>query len=521
MQRLLIRCGKLITMVPERPIIEDGAVVIEGDRIVSVDLYENLAHLADGAIVLGRSDQWVMPGFVNAHHHAGAAGGSFRKGFTDSRLERQLLSGHSSVMFKGCQRFAYLNTLWLTAELLRSGVTCTTDFYYGAEVRPYLGCEQGLNAYQKSGMRVAFIPVARECGSYVHGDDKVFLETLPPQLATEAVKRGIGRQANVSMEIYRECWKRIYEDFDGHDGRIKIFLGPDGPQWVTERGLGIIKGLAQAHGTGIQIHLLETRYERLYGPKVLGRSVCEYLEQINFLGPEVTAAHSVWLDDHDMEIYARNGVSAIHNPVSNLRLSSGISPVAEMLDKGVNVALGTDSYGMNDDNDFICDMRLAALLSRTPGLMSSGLSSPQLLRMATVNGAKALLMNNVGAIKPGMKADLIIVDTGRMTSPCIHPETSVQDILIHRALGCDVNTVLINGKIVMDNREIKTFNVDAIKDEIREEAARIWETTRSLEDAQQAVVRQIEPYVLSYFIKWDEHPLPARYRYNTKVGDES
>jgi 5-methylthioadenosine/S-adenosylhomocysteine deaminase len=504
-------------MDPSRPVIEDAAVLVEGERISAVDQFDALRHLSDGAEIIGSTEQWLMPGFVNAHHHGAAAGGSFRKGGADGPLERQLLAGHSSITYKGFGRFAYLNTLWLAGELIRSGVTCTTDFYYGAEEPPYLTCENGLQAYQQSGMRVAFIPVARECGSYVHGDDEVFLAGLPTELASRARELGLGRQPNVSQEVFVDCWKRIHDDFNGYEGRIQVFLGPDGPQWVSADYLRAIKNLAGAYGTGIQIHLLETRYEMLYGPRVLGQSVSEFLEGIGFLGPEVSGAHSVWLTDRDIEIYARTGTSAVHNPVSNLRLSSGISPVAPMLASGINVAVGTDSFGMNDDNDYICDLRLAAYLQRTPGIASTGLPSAQVLEMGTVNGAKALLLEGeVGSIRPGMKADLILLDTERMTSPVVHPGIPPEDIVVHRGMGQDVNTVIINGQVVMADREILTFDESKVKEELRIEAARAWESTKQAEQERQDTVREVEPYVVDYFESWDSSSLPARYQYNTR-----
>ena len=172
---LLLHGGIVLTMEPDQPLINNGAVVVDGTDIIAVGDYPSLRVQYPNAMIMGSEQHWILPGFVNAHHHGGVAGGSFKNGYLDRPLESHLLYLYNSHLGAGQIAMARFNTLYLNACMIRSGVTCTTDFYYGDGSAPYLGAEYGLQAYQESGMRVAFLLSARNQPAMDNGDLNLFM----------------------------------------------------------------------------------------------------------------------------------------------------------------------------------------------------------------------------------------------------------------------------------------------------------------------------------------------------------
>lgn len=183
---ILIHGGVILTMEPDQPVITNGAVAVERSDIVAVGSYAELSQRYPTAQVIGSDHHWVLPGLVNAHHHGGWAGGCYRIGFVDRPLERLLLYLYNTCLASGQGDMAHPNTLWLNAQLIRSGVTCTADFYYGDGSEPYLGAEHGLRAYQESGLRVAFMLSARNQPSVDNGDLDLFMHLFPPEVKPQA-----------------------------------------------------------------------------------------------------------------------------------------------------------------------------------------------------------------------------------------------------------------------------------------------------------------------------------------------
>jgi 5-methylthioadenosine/S-adenosylhomocysteine deaminase len=511
---LILHGGVVLTMETEQPVIKDGAVVINGARIIDVGRFEDLTGRYPQAQVIGSKQHWILPGFVNAHHHGSIAGSSYRMGFPDLPLERALFRINNSHLLDGQISFAYFNTLNLAAQLIRSGVTCTTDFYYGDGNLPYLGSEYGLKAYQESGMRLVFILSARNQPSVDNGDLDLFAHVIPDQLKERVRKLGNNGNA-VSQDRYLLAWENIYRDFHNPDRSISIFLGPDGPTRCTPGFLNAIKKTAIRHNTGIQMHLLETKYQMLHWRHEAKTSLVEYLNQSGFLGPEVSLAHSVWLTNEDMDILNKTGASTVHNASSNLRLFDGIAPVRVMLERGVNVGLGTDSYGFSDDNDFLEEIRLAALLQRVPGIEGQGLSGQTVLEMATMKGAMALgLAGQIGSLKPGKRADLITVHSERMLSPFMCPRNEPQELFYRRARREDIRDVMINGRFVMQDGKLLTISDSDVNQVLRAWYDEIWCARKDREETTGEVITEVEKIVTDFFHRYDDEALPTDYVYN-------
>ena len=199
----------------------------------------------------------------------------------------------------------------------------------------------------------------------------------------------------------------------------------------------------------------------------------EHLNNLGFLGPEVSCAHSVWLTDQDIDIMAGTGTTACHNPSSNLRLKNGIAPVNAMLEKGMNVALGTDSTSINDDDDMVQEMRLAAKLHRQPKMDMPALNSHQALRLATANAARPTsLQDKIGTIEPGRFADLVLLDLNAMTEPYSDAGIDVVDMLLYRGKASHVDTVMIQGEVVARNGTFVKMDKAEVLREIKDQFAR-------------------------------------------------
>jgi cytosine/adenosine deaminase-related metal-dependent hydrolase len=514
-QALLVRGELVLTMEPEQPIIEDGAVAVQGADIVAVGEYAELARRFPSAPTLGSEHHWVLPGLVNAHNHGAMVSGSFRQGILDLPLERWLMRLYNSRLLDGQMSIAYLNTLHQNAQLISSGVTCTADFYYGDGSEPYLGAEHGLQGYQESGIRIALFLAAVNQPSVDNGDLEVFLDLLPKELAERAQALG-PIQYNITEQDYLEGWSRVHRDFHESGGPINIMLGPDGPVRCTPDFLAAIKQKAKEYDTAIQMHLLETKYQMLYGRREKGQSLVKYLHGLAFLSPKVSFAHGIWLSPEDADLIADAGASVVHNPSSNLRLFDGIAPVQKMLSSGVNVGLGTDNMGFSDDNDLLDEMRLAALLQRVPGVRGHALSGQQALNMATMGSARALgLSDHIGSLKVGKRADLVTLSTTRMLAPFMNPLNDVREIIWRRARREDVCDVLINGRIVKKNGELTTINTARVREGLREWYEQLWAERGEEEQTIHEILAQVDPFVVNFFEEYERDDQGRTdYRYN-------
>ncbi len=511
---LIVRGGLVLTMDPEERIIEDGAVVVRGTDIVAVGPYSGLAAQYPSARVLGSADDWILPGLINAHCHAGMVAGSFRQGIIDLPLERWLMRLYNSPLLEGETEITYLNTLYQNAQLIRSGVTCTVDFYYGDGTQPYMGADRALKAYKESGLRVAFALSAVDRASVDNGDLESFLPLLPAALA-QRVRAVAAPRHRVSAREYVDAWERTLSDFSSSGGTTSFIIGADGPDRCTPGLLRRLKAEARDHGTGIQMHLLETKYQRLRAKREIGTSLVRFLADLSFLGPEVSFAHGIWVSIQDIDLIAESGASVVHNPSSNLRLFDGIAPVMIMLDRGVNVALGTDNFGFSDDNDFLEEMRLASLLQRVPGIEGRGLSGRTLLGMASTNGARALGLDHlVGSLTPGKKADLIGVSAQRMLAPYMSPVHEPEEVLWRRARREDVRHVIINGRVVMEGGRLTTIDQTAVERQLRDWYLRVWERGSDREKAVSQMLSEVDSFAADVLGQYEEEERQAAYVYN-------
>ncbi|MYE54720.1 MAG: amidohydrolase family protein [Chloroflexi bacterium] len=356
-------------------------------------------------------------------------------------------------------------------------------------------------------MRVAFSMSDRDQNQLVYEDDEKFLATLPPELARRTRQRLDSRP--ITLE---ECLSSTAELHAHRSGqRTNIFVSPHNVHWCSDEMLTAMSDLARRLSTGLHIHLQETIYQRMYGSRHWNRTPLAHLAELGVLGPEVSCAHGVWLSESDLGILAETGTAICTNPSSNLRLKSGVAPVNRLLEHGVNVALGIDEAGLNDDNDILQEMRVAQKIHREPGITSPHPTSHDIFRLATTNAAKVTFFDDVGTIEPGKRADLVLIDMERIEEPYLHPDTDIIDALIYRGKGLDVDTVIVDGEVLLHDKKFLKMDKADITARLKESLAREL-TEREINAAR--LSQDILPYINRWFSESKLESGESHYSYN-------
>ncbi|MEM6426178.1 MAG: amidohydrolase family protein [Cyanobacteria bacterium P01_D01_bin.128] len=488
--------------------LSDGAIAIQGDTIQAVGQWQTLRHQYPQAPVIGSAATAVMPGLINAHHHSNGVTNALQ-GVDDDFLELWLF-GNLALR----PQTARLRTLLSAAALLRSGVTTVLDVATVSDSVDIANASLNdrLHTYEQAGIRAVLAPGAIYKSFLVHGDgeDKRFLNTLPSNLAQQMGDRTTLSQS-LSPADYLALmtdWIKTYQDHP----RIDVWFGPPGPQWVDDKLMVAIADAAEQLNTGIQTHVNESFYEKLVGPRYYGKSTVTHLKDLGVLSPRFSMAHGVWVTPEDIEILASTGASVSHNPSSNLRLRAGIAPLNSLLKAGATVGLGMDGTAIGDDEDMFAEIRLAARLQRSPQLGGPAPSLQNVFTVATQGSAKLVMKDQIlGKIAPGYRADLVLLNCDRITWPWIAPEADPLQVVLTRAKAADVDTVLVNGQIVLKQGQPTQFDLQAVG---AEAAAALDQAGDRSE--QRALVEAIKPYLAQWYSTWEVPTLEPYTAFNSK-----
>ncbi len=472
----------------------DGAIAIQSDSILEVGNWDSLQAKYPNAEVHGSSQFAVLPGLINAHHHSNGVPNSLQ-GIDDDFLELWLFS---NIALRS--QDPTLKTLLSAAALLQSGVTTVLDVctVSGTSEESLANLTGRLQAYEQSGLRVALAPGASYSSFLVHGEgeDDAFLSSLPIALRQQVQKLAMLSQT-LSPEDYLELISDLVISYDSHP-HISVWFGPPGPQWVQDDLLMKITETAERLNTGIQTHAVESFYEKLAGPRCYGKSVIAHLHELGVLSPRFSIAHGVWLSEEDIQILAETGASVSHNPSSNLRLRAGVAPLNQMLRAGITVGLGMDGTALGDDEDMFAEMRLAARLHRTPQINSPAPTFADIFQMATVGSARLLRQPTLGKIAPGYKADLVLVNCDRITWPWVSPEANPLHLMLMRAHAADVDTVLVNGKVVLRQGQPTGFDLQAIGQAVAEQL-----NASPNREQYYGLAKDMRPYLAQWYASWE------------------
>lgn len=304
-----------------------------------------------------------------------------------------------------------------------------------------------------------------QSGTTAFCDMYFFMDQVGKALEESGIRgvltRGLIEEQGKNEEKLDET-KDLYNNWHGKgNGRIKVMVAPHAPYTCSPDFLKETIKLANELNTGIHIHLSETKKEVEDSYKNFGKSPIKHVYDLGLFDVHTIAAHCVHVDDEDIEIMKEKNVYPVNNPGSNLKLASGFAPVDKMLKKGISVALGTDGSSSNNNLNMFEEINLAAIVNKAVNLDAVSVPALDALKMSTVNGAKALAwFDEIGSVEAGKKADLILID---MDKPHLYPRHNIISALAYTVQASDVDTVIVDGRIIMEKREIKTLDVEKIK----------------------------------------------------------
>jgi cytosine/adenosine deaminase-related metal-dependent hydrolase len=442
-------------------LIKNGLVLRPDGSSESLDIRVESGHIVEmGAIAeqpdeetIDARDRLIAPGLINTHCHSNE---NYFKGLFDNLpLELWLLFSYPVLSApRQTAREMYVRTMLGCIEMLRSGCTAVVDFLYEMPETTAESVTAVLQAYRDSGMRVLL------CIGY---SDKVYYETTPlaMELLTPELKARMDAEPLPSPEESLRLIDGLRERWHGLDDRIALGLGPSGPQRCSDRELEMTADYAARHDLRIHIHTLETKMQAYTGPLYYGKTIVEHLHDLGFLSPRVSLNHAIWLTERDIDLVAESGATTTHNLLSNFKLGSGISPVPEMLARGINVSLGTDGKSSNDSQDMYEVVKTVALLHKTQQPeFERWLGAPEAWHMGTLGGAQSIGMRDeLGVIEVGQRADLVLFDLN--TIPFIPFNNPLHQLVYCLPSGA-VRTVLVEGTVVVDNGRMATVDEEAL-----------------------------------------------------------
>lgn len=395
--KIIIKNTTILTMLSSKLIraniyIDDGNIVHIGDK-----------YQMDADRIIDGSNYLTMPGFINAHTHVGMS--LFRNYGNDNDLMTWLNEYIFPAEEKLNSEIVYYASLISFAEMIKTGTTSFADMYFFEEAT--------IKALDKAKLR-------------------------------GQISRGLSSPDKDEYRLDENI--DLYKKFNGKDNKLEIALGPHAIYTSDETYLKKISSIANQYGMSIHIHLSETKYENDQCKEKYGKSPTEVFDDCAIFDNRTIAAHGVHLSEKDLEILSNKKVSIIHNPSSNLKLSSGIMDVSRAMDRGVNVCLGTDSAASNNKQSMLKEIEIAALISKLKS--ADNLKAFDLLKMATINGAKALgIDDKVGTIEKGKRADLIMIDIDNINHA---PNNDLIASICYSTYDSDIKYVLVDGELVLD-----------------------------------------------------------------------
>jgi 5-methylthioadenosine/S-adenosylhomocysteine deaminase len=428
----LLTNATVITMDSERRIIDDGAVLVDGNAIRDVGPASEVRSRQSAAEVIDLGGDVLLPGLVNTHTHTFQ---SLLKGLGDDKvLYRWFTEMTGPAAAQLTPNDAQVAARHTALEAIRSGTTTVADFSYAHPTGEI--SDAVIEAFDQAGVRLTF-----GRGYLTRGTD----EGVPPELleSTDAA--------------LQDC-ERLIRSYHRPDGRITVALAPCMIWAVDEDTLEKSRAVADQYGVGLHMHVSETDYEINWSQKRYGLTDLEYLAQSGFLGPDVVCVHCTLVDDRGIRILREFGAKVSHNPTSNMYLGSGIPPIPAMQVAGIDVGLASDGPASNNNQNMIHVLKMAALIQKGHRKDATAMTAEGVLDMAVLGGAATLgATSQIGSVEPGKRADLVVM---RFDNPFIGPVHNPVSALVYSALGTETRWVIVDGEVVMRDGELTTIDED-------------------------------------------------------------
>lgn len=481
-QHTLIRNARVLTLDPDDREYDSADILIEGQRIVAVG--PDIAPPADAhdVRVIDATGKLVMPGLINGHFHS--PGNMMPGALVDMPLELFMLFevpplGQGAVG----ERLAYVQTLLGAVEMLKCGVTAVHDDPYHNPAPTPAVIDAIMQAYADSGMRAT---VSINHPNRIEHEKYPFLrELLPSDVVREmeAVRTWTPAEIGELYRWYHARWHRADDD------RLRVAVSNSAPQRVTPEYFGVLSDFSRRHDLPFDIHILETKLQRVLGIEKFGRSLVQVVKSLGFLDERMLVIHAIWVDEADMTALAEAGCTVAHNPVCNLKLGSGVMPFRRLVNHGIPIAIGTDERNTDDTVNVWGAMKMAGLIHKIAERdYRDWPTAAEVLACATRGSARGMRRaHEIGAIVPGYQADLIVVDLDTIT---FTPLNDLRRQLVFCENGSSVEMTMVAGKVVMEHGKVLTVNEVDLKAEVRELATGF---RTSLAATAQAAAR-LEPY---------------------------
>lgn len=424
----------IVTVDPNNSIFTNGAMVVKDGKITEIGDIKNVKFKGKKINMHGKI---VMPGLINAHTHTHSP--LFKNILDDMKLMDWLKNGLWPLEKKITAEYAQIATACSCLEFIKNGITTYADqFFYAKDIA---------KVAEKSGLRCF--------------------------LAATVLTAGCA-ETNNTIEAAEEFIKQWKEK--ENETLVYPCIGPHAPYSVSKEDWEKVIEIAGKYNTLIHTHISETEDENIEIQNKYNCTPTKWLNSMNVFSQKVLAAHSIYLSDEDIEIYRKNNVSAVYNPVSNLKLASGIMPIEKIYEKGINVAIGTDGSQSNNSMDLLQDMKIGSLIQKQKLKDATFLDATKCVEMMTINGAKALGMDSsIGSLEKGKSADFIALNKESINlNPLDH--TNVKNIyatIAYSAIGADVEDTVVNGKWLMKDRKVKTLNEKEILEKIQKASIEI------------------------------------------------
>jgi 5-methylthioadenosine/S-adenosylhomocysteine deaminase len=419
----IVHAKWILSGIPNQPALENHALCINDGKIQAVLPTAEVQEKYTATRVDNYLEHLIMPGIVNAHTHIGM---NYFRGLGSDLSLMDWLHKHMFPTEKKwlSHEFVHDVSLFAMAEMIRSGTTCYNDMFYFSHATAEATIQSGMRAC--IGITVAEFPTG-----WAKTTDEYFAKGLD-----------------------------FYEQYKNHP-EITTTFAPHAPYTVSDQSFMRIRELAEKLQLKINVHLHETSDEINQSMQEFGKRPVRRLYDLGLLSPELIAIHCANLNEEDLDLFAETQPNIVHCPESNMKLASGICPVTQLRERGINVALGTDSVASNNDLDMLSEMRSAALLAKVSTLNPESLKAHEALELATINGAKAIgLDKTIGSLEVNKAADFIAINMDDIEMlPVFEPEAQI----VYSANRQQVSDVWVNGKQLMKNRKLLTIDEEALK----------------------------------------------------------
>jgi guanine deaminase len=473
MNALVVRGGRLLDGYAD--------ILIRGDVIVEIG-NPGMPSPGDAKAIDARN-RLLHPGLINAHMHGH---GNLGKGMGDRWTLELLLTAGPWITGNRSAEDKYLTTLIGAAEMLLKGCTACYDLTVEFPTPSAEGLAAAGRAYQEVGMRAVLAPMVA---------DRSFFEAIPGLM--EALPAPLQKEVErLRLAPWRTTLDNIRTALHGWQfGRdeVRAAVAPTIPLHCSDDFMIGCAQLAREYGVGLHTHVAESKVQVVSGLQRYGKTLTAHMEALGLLGPDFTAAHGVWLDDEDMRRLGEQGASVAHNPGSNMRLGSGLADMRRMLERGVNVGIGTDGANCSDNLNMYEAMRLASLASKVQGPdWQRWITTAEVLEAATAGSARALgFGDKIGRLAPGYKADVVFLDLQHINWIPLNDATNA---LVHTEDGSAVHSVMVGGRMVVENRLL--LNLDLAK--LARDAENARERLEKLNRDNKDLYQRLEPVVGTY-----------------------